>query len=127
MKMSLPIRILVVVLGGVALLVGLVAWGLETEYGGSGPETVMEFDGETAFVYEFSEQGPLDSEGHPVGVLVFEGSQEAANAYTAAETEGKNYLVPGLIVAAGAIAILFGLLAFRATRQDDASNVGTAT
>ncbi len=50
-------------------------------------------------IYEFDEQGPLDSEGHVIRVLVFEGSQAEADEFTETEAEDRNYLVPALIIA----------------------------
>ncbi len=113
--MRLPIwgRLLLVVFGSVVVLAGVVGWALETEYGGSGPESFMEIDGNTVRVYEFDEQGPLDSEGHVVRVLVFEGSQSEADEFTKTEAEDRNYLVPALIIAVGAVIVIAALIPAR--------------
>ncbi len=117
--MRLPIwgRLLLVVFGGVVVLAGVVGWALETEYGGSGPESVMEIDGDTVRIYEFDEQGPLDSEGHVVQVLVFEGSQAEADAITQTQAEDRNYLVPALIIAVGAVIVIVALIPARKTQM----------
>jgi hypothetical protein len=97
-------------------LAGVVGWVLETEYGGSGPESFMEFDGDTVRIYEIDEQGPLDSEGHSARVLVFEGSQAEADAFAETEAEDRNYLVPILIIAFGAVIVIVALIPGRKTR-----------
>lgn len=58
-----------------------------------------EIDGNTVRIYEFDEQGPLDSEGHVVRALVLEGSQAEADELTETDAEDRNYLVPALIIA----------------------------
>jgi hypothetical protein len=99
-------RLLLVAFGSVVVLAGVVGWALETEYGGSGPESFIEIDGYTVRIYEFDEQGPLDSEGHVVWVLVFEGSQAEADEFTETDAEDRHYLVPALIIAVGAIIVI---------------------
>lgn len=81
------------------VLAGVVGWVLETGYGESVPESFMEIDGNTVRIYEFDEQGPLDSEGHVVRALVLEGSQAEADELTETDAEDRNYLVPALIIA----------------------------
>ncbi len=64
-------------------------------------------------IYEFDEQGPLDSEGHVIRVLVFEGSQAEADEFTETEAEDRNYLVPVLIIAVGAVIVIAALIPAR--------------
>lgn len=117
--MRLPIwsDVLLVVLSVVVVLVGGVIWALEAEYGGSGSGSVMEFDGDTVRVYEVDEQGPLDSEGHLVQVLVFEGSETEASAFMEAQARDRNYLVPGLIIGVGMLCAMVALIPARKTEM----------
>jgi len=73
-------------------LIGSVAWGLETEYGSSGTNFGVEVIGNEAKVYDVNEQTGAK--------LVFEGTEAEAMAYTEEQRiAGRNYLIPGLILA----------------------------
>ncbi len=91
--------------GAVIVVIGLGAWGFETEYGSQGPGTIRESPDGTVRVYEFDEQ-QQDEEGHPVQVVVFEGaSVEEAEAWVA-QRSARSYWTPALIIGAGLVLIL---------------------
>jgi len=118
----LPIwgRILLVVSGGVLVLAGALAWSVgEDIFGGSGfdPELITETDGDTVRIYEFYEHG-LDREGQPVRSLVFEGSQEEADAFMAEpQAEDRNNQEPMLMIAVGAVTVIVALIPVRKPRS----------
>jgi hypothetical protein len=90
--LSRPVRIGLAVLGVFMGLIGSVAWGLETEYGSSGTNFGVEVIGNEAKVYDVNEQTGAK--------LVFEGTEAEAMAYTEEQRiAGRNYLIPGLILA----------------------------
>jgi hypothetical protein len=104
---SVVMRIILGILGVLALLIGLAAWSFENEYGGEGAGAEMEMlaDG-TVGVYDVDEQS-TDGEGHPGRVLVFEGTQEEVDAWVAEQqSQGRNYLIPGLIIAVGVVLVV---------------------
>ena len=109
------LRMLLVVFGGVVVLAGVVGWSVENTSGGAGPgpELITEIDGDTVRIYEFNEHGPLDNEGRPVQSLVFEGSQAEADAFMSEpQAEDRNYLVPALIMAVGAVIVIVALIRY---------------
>ena len=80
----------------------MVAWSWEDEYG-SGLNFVVERaqDG-TETVYEVADSSQTK---------VFVGSHRAAVAYTEGRrAEGESFVVPGLIIAAGALLVVFALI-----------------
>ena len=115
------LRMLLVVFGGVVVLAGAVAWSVGITVGGAGlrPELITEIDGDTVRIYEFNEHGPFDNEGRPVQSLVFEGSQAEADAFMSEpQAEDRNYLVPALIIAVGAVIVIVALIRYpRRSRQ----------
>jgi hypothetical protein len=103
-------RITLGVLGVLTVLVGTAAWSFETEYGGNGPGEIQHLADGTERVYDVSEQ-EVDDHGHPVRTLVFEGTPAEVEAYIEQRrSEGRNYLIPSLIVAVGAVLIIGALL-----------------
>ncbi len=109
------LRMLLVVFGGVVVLAGVVAWSVGSPVGGAGldPELITEIDGDTVRIYEFNEHGPFDNEGRPVQSLVFEGSQAEADAFMSEpQAEDRNYLVPALIIAVGAVIVIVALIRY---------------
>ncbi len=91
--LSRPVRIGLAVLGVFMGLIGWAAWGFETEYGSSGTNFGVEVIGNEAKVYDVNEQTGTR--------LVFEGTEAEAMAYTEEQrVEGRNYLVPGLVLVA---------------------------
>ncbi len=97
-----------IVLGTVGLLVGLVGlalWSLESEYGGKGVGGSETSNGVTR-VFDIDEQS-VDSEGHPVTTIVFEGTEAGANAYIEQRSrEGRNYVVPSLTIGVAALLLV---------------------
>ena len=90
--LSRRVRIGLAVLGVFMGLIGWVAWGFETEYGSSGTNFGVEVIGNEAKVYDVNEQTGTR--------LVFEGTEAEAMAYSEEQRiAGRNYLVPGLILA----------------------------
>lgn len=97
------------------VLAGLFAWSIEDEYG-SGLNYMVEQGPETWTVYEVSEG---ESAGRRV---VFEGPPEEAQAYMERERAAReSFVVPGLIIAAGALLLVIGLLPIRRRRQQQES------
>jgi hypothetical protein len=115
MKRSLPGRVLFGTLGVLVVSAGLAWWTLETEYGSSLDLdfVVEEGEGDVVRVYEVDE-GSVGPEGNPRAVPVFEGTGDEAREYTAQRRAGgTNHLVPGLVVAAGALVVLAALVPHR--------------
>lgn len=116
---ALP-RIILGISGATALIVGTGLWGLETEYGGEGgPGNEMEIlsDGKVK-VYEIDEQQP-DEEGHQLRVLVFVGTQDEFEASSAENADqGRNYLIPGLVIAVGAVLLIGAVLPAIGKREE---------
>lgn len=95
-----PIRILMMVLGVFGVLVGQVAWSLETEYGGNGVGGAEASNGVTR-VFDVDEQS-VDAEGHAVTTIVFEGTEAEAREFMEERwNEGRNYTIPVVIIALG--------------------------
>jgi hypothetical protein len=109
-KLSKAARVAVVVLGVLVLLVGLLAWSLESEYG-SGLNFSMESDGTVHRVFEVDEQAPAPEDRSTV---VFEGTEEEASAYIQRRrAEGTNLVIPGLILGVGALMVVAALIPIR--------------
>ena len=114
------LRMLLVVFGGVVVLAGAVAWSVGSPVGDSGldPELITEIDGDTVRIYESNEHGPVDNERRPVQSLVFEGSQAEADAFMSEpQSEDRNYLVPALIIAVGAVIVIVALIRYPRTKS----------
>lgn len=117
---SVVLRIILGISGVAALLVGMALWGLETEYGGeggAGSEMEILSDG-TVKVYESDEQ-QVDEQGNQLRVLVFEGTQDEFEVWSAEnEVQGRNYLIPGLVIAVGAVLLIGAVLPPIGKRED---------
>ena len=94
-----PVRVMLVVVGVVLVLAGLVAWGLEQEYGGDPdrPEYVIAHEA-----------------GRPVQVLgefgvVFEGTQEEVDAWLEEQRGSRDFTVPILLIVGGAVVGVIGI------------------
>ena len=117
MKLSRTARVAVGVLGGLVVLVGLGVWSLETEYG-SGLNFSTESDGTVHRVFEVNEQAPEPEDRF---TAVFEGTEEEASAYIEQRrAEGRNLVIPGLIIGVGALIVIAALLPNRETRTNGA-------
>jgi hypothetical protein len=104
MLLSMKYRVLIAILGFVVAFVGLVAWSIEGEHG-SGTNFLVEThqDG-SAIVYDVDEQAGTRTPA-------FEGSQREAQEYMKRRrSEGENFLLPALIIAAGAMLVVFALV-----------------
>lgn len=102
------IRILMVVFGVFGVLVGLVAWSLETEYGGNGVGGSETSNGVTR-VFDVDEQS-VDAEGHAGTTIVFEGTEAEAREFMEERwNEGRNYTIPAVIIALGGMLVLGAL------------------
>jgi hypothetical protein len=96
---SWKIRILLLLVGLAVGLVGLFAWSFEQEYG-SGANFGLESRDGTVVVYDVDEQAGTESP-------VFQGSAQQAQAYMERRrAEGESFVIPGLIVALGAVLVL---------------------
>jgi hypothetical protein len=103
--MSRHARIELIVLGLVVVLGGLFAWTVENEYGSGLDFSLRPRDGQTA-VYE------AQAGSEPV----FVGSRDEASEYMEQRrAAGESFVVPGAIIAAGAILVIVGAFAGRRT------------
>ena len=103
--MSRRARIVLIVFGLIVALGGLFAWTVEDELGSGLDFSLRPQDGQTA-VYE------AQAGGQPV----FVGPRDEAFKYMERRrAAGESFVVPGAIIAAGAILILVGAFAARRT------------
>ena len=110
-------RVILLLVGIIAVFVGWVSWQFETEYGGNA-NLAMEVNGDTAIVYEVPEGTP---DGHLTGAPAFIGSVEEAATY-ADQRDRRSYVVPTAIIAAGGLLVAAGvLLPRRSKRRPDAT------
>lgn len=109
-SLSISARVALAVIGLVVIMFGLGAWSLETEYGGNSVAG-MEWSGGVTRVFDVDEQS-VDAEGHPVTTIVFEGTAEEAEAFAHQRwQEGRNYLIPGLVIGMGGLLVIGALIA----------------
>lgn len=104
MVLSMRYRVVIAVLGLLVALVGVVAWSIEGEYG-SGTNFLVEThqDG-PAIVYDVDEEKGTRTQ-------VFEGSPREAVAYMERrKSEGENFLLPALVIVAGAMLVVLALV-----------------
>lgn len=93
-------RVVLVVIGLIVVLVGLLAWGVEDEYG-SGLDFQVAMDSGTWTVHDMSDGKQL----------MFEGSRSEAQAYMdRARAARENFVVPGVILAIGVALVVIGIL-----------------
>ncbi len=101
--MSRTVRIGLIVLGVVAVLGGIVAWSIEDEHGSGLDYSTRPSDGDVA-VFEAS------AGAEPV----FVGSRDEASDYMEQERNARgSFVMPGAIIAAGAILVIVGAVAGR--------------
>lgn len=104
MFLSMRYQVLIAVLGLVVAFVGLVAWSIEGEYGSGTDFLVQTHQGGPAIVYEVDEEKGTRTQ-------VFEGPRREAQAYMERRrSEGENFLIPTLIIAAGAVLVVVALV-----------------
>ena len=101
--MPLIVRILLALVGGFAVLVGMVLWAAD-EYGSDAPDFTIETGprGNHSIVYAID--GP--SQGR---LKVFEGTPAEALAYVTQQREqagGRTFLTAGLTIAAGGLLVI---------------------
>ena len=107
--MSRPVRIGLIVLGLVAILGGVFAWTIEDQYGSGLDFTLKPRDGQT-YVYE------AQTGSEPV----FVGSRDEADEYMEQRrAAGESFVVPGAVIAAGAIVVIVGALVGRMTKRTE--------
>lgn len=103
--MSTVGRVGLVVVGLVVVFGGMVAWSFEDEYGSNTNFAVQGPPGGNVVVLAVDEQAGTNTP-------VFEGPEEEGLAYIEQRRSvGKDFLVPGLVIAAGALLVLAALLA----------------
>ena len=123
MKLSAPKRIGIIVLGLVIGLAGIAAWGLEQDAGGGWNAGYMEGEpGGVYTVYEYDESYQGGTE-EPTTIVVFSGTEEEARAYFDSRAQDKNFVVPGLMIAAGASLIILAVLPSRKEKEESAAGV----
>jgi hypothetical protein len=109
-------RIALVVVGLVVLLFGWVS-AISAEYA-SGSNSTMEIHDGTAVVYTVDEQ-VQDSEGHPLQVPVFEGSEREALAYADEQFKDPDPILSDALMIAGVLLIVVALIPIRKTKQSE--------
>jgi hypothetical protein len=113
MNVSTTKRIGVVALGLLIGFVGLAAWGLEQDAGGGWNAGSIEGDpGGVYTVYELDENDQGGTE-EPAKIVKFTGTEQEALAYYDSRSQNRNFVVPALIIAAGAGLIVLGALVLR--------------
>ena len=110
-------RVALGVLGLVVVLVGLLTWSLESEYGSGLNFSMSNTAGGEWVVSEIDEHAGTSE-------VVFTGSQEEASAYTdQRRSDGVSLLLPGLMIGAGALMVVIAGLwpaLLRLRRRDGA-------
>jgi hypothetical protein len=109
-------RTALVVAGLAVLFFGWVS-AISAEYP-SGPNFSTHIQGDTAVVYTVDEQ-VQDTEGHPLEVPVFEGSEQEALAYTEQQSEDAGFRVPQTFMIVGAVLVVVAFIPLRKTKQDE--------
>jgi hypothetical protein len=109
--MSRRARIVLIVLGLIAVLGGVFAWDVEDEYGSGLDFSTRPRDGQTA-VFE------AQAGGEPV----FVGSRDEAFEYMERRrAAGESFVLPGAIIAVGTILVIVGAFAGRKMQRTDLS------
>jgi hypothetical protein len=109
--MSRRARIVLIVLGLLAVLGGVFAWDVEDEYGSGLDFSMMPRDGQTAVFEAQAGQEP-----------VFVGSRDEAFEYMERKrSAGESFVLPGAIIAVGAILVIVGAFAGRKMQRTDLS------
>jgi hypothetical protein len=110
--MSRTARIVLISVGLLVVLSGLFAWSVEDSYGAGLDYSLMPKDGRIQ-VFETS------SGSEPV----FVGTREEANAYMEEQRAAReSFVIPGAIIAAGAILVVVGALARRGTEPSQGAS-----
>jgi hypothetical protein len=104
-RQSITVRILLILFGVILGTVGYVAFALETEYGGDVDRV--------EYVIAHEAGGSVqalttDESGHEV--VAFEGTQAEVDAFLERERGSRNYTVPILLLAGGAVTALLGVV-----------------
>ena len=103
-------RIVLIVLGLLVVVGGLVAWDIEDEYGSGLDFSMMPRDGQTAVFDAQAGQEP-----------VFVGSRDEAFEYMERKrSAGESFVLPGAIIAAGAVVVIVGAFAGRRAERTEA-------
>ena len=110
--LPLIVRILVALVGGFVVLVGMVLWAAENEYGSDAPDFTIETgpQGNRSIVYAID--GGRSK--------VFEGTYSQALAYVAQQREqagGRSFLTAGLTIATGGVLIIVAIFWPRRTKS----------
>jgi hypothetical protein len=107
--MSRRTRIVLIVLGLVAVVGGLVAWDVEDEYGSGLDFSTMPRGGQTAVFEAQAGEEP-----------VFVGSRDEAFEYMERRrSAGESFVLPGAIIVVGAILVIVGAFAGRRAKRTD--------
>lgn len=114
--LPLIVRILVALVGGFVVLVGMVLWAAENEYGSDAPDFTIETgpQGNRSIVYAIDGQAPGGRS------KVFEGTYSQALAYVAQQREqagGRSFLTAGLTIATGGVLIIVAIVWPRRTKS----------
>lgn len=118
-------RITLGMVGVLAVVVGMGAWSLETEYGGDGPGEIEHLADGTERAYDINER-EVDDDGHQLRTLVFEGTPEEVEAYVEQRrSEGRSYVIPGLIIGLGVVLILAAVFPAFGSSEPDTTDLAT--
>jgi hypothetical protein len=113
-----------VVVGLAILLFGWIA-AISAGYA-SNANFTMESHGGTAVVYAVDEQ-VQDSEGHPLQVRVFEGSEQEALAYGDAQLTDPDFSGPHAIMIAGVLLVIVAFVPIRMGKPNVSESVTEPT
>ena len=108
-------RIAIAVLGVIVFVFGWVT-AISAGYTSGSDFTMLSQDG-MSVVYSVDEQ-VQDSEGHPLQVPVFEGSEQGALAYMEQQSTDAELLVPRVFNVAGVLLVVVALIPLRKTTED---------
>lgn len=110
-------RIAIGVVGLLVIAVGLLAWELETEYGGNAVGGAAAAEDGLIAVFDVDEQA-TEPEGDAATSIVFVGTEEEAQAYMDQRwREGRNYVVEAAIIAVGVLLVVAAVIPTRLLRS----------
>lgn len=117
---SMSARVFVVVAGLMIGVAGLVAWSIEAGVGTTFTEE-RDLMTDEAVVYAVDQDAETKVE-------VFRGTRAEADEYVEnARGDGRNLLVPGVVIVAGAVLVLIGLWSSGHGQRESSSSTATTT
>jgi hypothetical protein len=115
--LPLIVRILSAVIGCFVVLVGMVLWAAENEYGSDAPDFTIETGPQQNRSIVYAIDGPSQERSK-----VFEGTPSQALAYVTQQREqagGRSFLAAGLTIATGVVLVIVAVVWPRRTKSRD--------